>query len=47
MSDNNTARRCGGKANVAKDEDGFADAMATCTIMAIVVITAVLWVSSQ
>tara|TARA_R110000787_G_scaffold127867_3_gene239502 strand:+ start:1252 stop:1392 length:141 start_codon:yes stop_codon:yes gene_type:complete len=46
MSDNNTARDVA-KGDVAKDEDGFADAMATVAIMAIVVITAVLWVSSQ
>lgn len=41
MSDNNTT------GDATKDEDGFADAIAAVAIVAIVVVTAVLWVSGQ
>ena len=33
--------------NTAQNRDGFADALAAIAVVAIVVITAVLWVSSQ
>lgn len=41
MSDKNLAT------DTARDKDGFADAMAAVAVVAIAVVAAVLWVSSQ